>query len=93
MLQAYHMAKSTLSNPCNELSQSLYVTTSMTHLLFSVHLAHFLQQALSSFLTVHVNATVRGQFMKALHNVLSFLQHTIFNVPHSVGAQRTSQAG
>ena len=87
------MAKSTLSNPCNELSQGSYVATSTTFLFFSVHLAHFLQQALSSFLTVHVNATVRGQFTKALHNVLSFLQHTIFNVPHSIWAQGTLQAG
>ena len=90
MLQAYHMAKSTLSNPYNELSQSSYMTTSTTHFLFSVHLVHFLQQAVSSFLTVHVNATVRGQLTKALHNVLSFFKHTIFNVPHSFGAKRAS---
>ena len=59
MLQTYHMAKSTLSNPCNELSQSSYVATSMTYFLFNVHFAHFLQQALSSFLTVLLNGAVR----------------------------------
>ena len=93
MLQTYHMAKSTLSNPCNELSQSPYVATSTTHFLFSVHFAHFHQQALSSFLTVLINAAVRRQFTEALHYVLSFLLHTIFNVTHGVGAQRTSQTG
>ena len=93
MLQAYHMAKSTLSNPCNELSQSPYVATSTTHFLFSVHFAHFRQQALSSFFTVLINAAVRRQFTEALQYVLSFLLHTIFNVTHGVGAQRTSQTG
>ena len=62
MLQAYHMAKSTLSNPCNELSQSSYVATSTTHFQFSVNFAHFRQQTFSSFFTVLINATVRGQF-------------------------------
>ena len=93
MLQAYHMAKSTLSNPCNELSQSSSVATSTTHFLFSVYFAHFHQQALSSFFTVLINATVRRQFTKALHYVLSLLMHTIFNVSHGVGAQRTLQTG
>ena len=93
MLQSYHMAKSTLSNPCNELSQSSYVATSMTHFLFSVYFAHFHKQVLRSFFTVLINATVRRQFTKSLHNVLFFLPHTIFNVPHSVGAQWTSKAG
>ena len=93
MLQAYHMAKSTLSNPCNELSQSSYVATSTTHFMFSVHFAHFHQQALSSFFAVLINATVRRQFTKTLHYVLSFLLHTTFNVVHGVGAQRTSQTG
>ena len=69
------------------------MATSTMHLLFSVHFAHFCQQAFSSFFTVLINATVRGQFLKALHYVLSFLLHTIFNVSHGVGAQRTLQTG
>ena len=93
MLQAYYMAKSTLSNPCNELSQSSYVATSTTYFMFSVHFAHFHQQALSSFFAVLLNATVRRQFTKSLHYVLSFLLHTTFNVVRGVGAQRTLQTG
>ena len=84
------MAKSTLSNPSHQLPQGLYVTTSMTHLLLSEQVAHLAQQAVSSFPAVHINATVRWQLTKALHNVLPLLIHAILNNTHSIGAKGAS---
>ena len=87
MLQAYHVIKSSLSNPRNQMPQGSYVTNYTMHLLFSEQLTHLTQQVVSSFLAVHINATVRWQLTQVLHNVLPLLIHAILNNTHSIGAK------